>query len=363
MTLILQRLFAAALVLFMTAPLAAALPDRTPPVFDKWSVGCGNSGMCFTSTFVRDQATWVDIRIVRDWRADAEPLLRLTTNAALAADGTLKLTVDGAEIEALPVAQLREIQGNVVPPPGFRPIGGEGFWFPTGPVTREIVDTLAAGQAMIIDMPGTPEPVAIQIPLNDLRSALEWIDDRQARTGTLSAMVMPGTEPAVDAPHAMSLVAPETLPPAVATVWDANRFCSDIDPAIFAGLDAIVAPLEDKSSLYLLPCGAPSAYNTPYVAIHASPDGKARQVYVARMSDKGPVASDLIYNARWVPGRLELQGLFKGSGLGECGIWDRWVWTGTTFVLIEEATRQTCDGGDVPLAAWDTSWPAVTSHQ
>ena len=69
---------------------------------------------------------------VRDWRADAQPLLRLTTNTVLPQTGTLRFDVDGTTIESLPIEQLREIQAGVTSPAGFRPLGGEGFWYPTG---------------------------------------------------------------------------------------------------------------------------------------------------------------------------------------------------------------------------------------
>ncbi|MTH98130.1 DUF1176 domain-containing protein [Roseibium sp. RKSG952] len=358
-----HRLILAAGLLLASFGTSSAEPLRTPPSFEKWSVNCGNSGMCYASAFVRDQATWVDIRIIRDWRAGAEALVRLTTNAPLAAEGTIKLSVDGREIDAFPVEQLREIQSTIVAPPGFRPIGGEGFWVPVGPATRALVSAMRAGNVLTVSLPATPDPVTIKVPLQGSRAALRWIDERQLRSGTQSALVNPGEAPAEDAPHAVPVLAPDTLPPAVQKIWDANRFCSDIDPAIFASLDAVAAPLEDKSTLYLLPCGAPSAYNTPYVAILGTPDGKARQLYVSRMAEKGPIASDLIYNARWFPVEKQMHGFFKGSGLGECGIWDRWVWTGSNFVLTEEASRQTCDGTDVSLDTWGTTWPAAASKE
>ncbi|MTI43662.1 uncharacterized protein DUF1176 [Roseibium hamelinense] len=361
MTLKSHRLFFAAALLLSTAAPLQAQPFRTPPTFDRWSVNCGNSGMCYGSVFVRDQATWVDIRIIRDWRADAAPLVRLTTNSVLTAEGTISLSVDGNEVDAFPVAQLREIQSTIVAPPGFRPVGGEGFWIPVGPATEALVGAMLTGDVLTVELPTETNPTIIKVPLQGTRSALKWIDQRQLRSGTVSALVTPGDEPAQDAPHAVPVLSPETLPPSVLSVWDANRFCSDIDPAIFASLDAVAAPLEDKSTLYLLPCGAPTAYNTPYVAIFATADGKARQMYVARMTEDGPIASDLIYNAKWFPVQKQVHGFFKGSGLGECGIWDRWVWTGSNFVLTEEASRQTCDGTDVPLSGWTTTWPAVAS--
>ncbi|MBD8876118.1 DUF1176 domain-containing protein [Roseibium polysiphoniae] len=353
---LLQTLTLVALCCALPAGASAKQP-RTDPVWDKWSVGCGNSGLCFTSTFIREQSTWLDLRIVRDTPANAAPLLRITANAALNNEGTIRFDVDGTSIETLPVAQLREIQASVATPAGFRPLGGEGFWYPTGPATSAILKAMASGKALTVSLPIGDQTIEMKLPLNGLASAVSWLDDRQNRRGTVSAIAAIGTEPAEDAPSAKPILSPETLPPAVLATWDANRFCSDIDPAIFASLNAVAIPAgDDKATLYLLPCGAPSAYNTPYVLIRAQDDGKVRQLHVARMSELGPLATDLVYNARWNARDLELDGLFKGSGVGDCGTWSRWLWTGTTFVLQEEATRQTCDGQEVPISDWPTTW-------
>ncbi|WP_417671966.1 DUF1176 domain-containing protein [Roseibium sp.] len=344
-------------VLVATMPLhALASSERTLPVWGKWSVGCGNSGLCFSSTFVREQSTWLDIRIVRDWPGNSDPLLRLTANAALNNEGTIEIEVDGKTVDALPVSQLREIQGAVVTPAGFRPLGGEGFWLPTGPVTQTVLNAMVSGKSMTLSLPIGNDIVTVPVSLGGLRASLEWLDDRQQRSDTVSAIVKTGDDPAVDAPHAMPILLPDTLPPAVKNAWDANRFCSDIDPAIFASLDAVAAPLADKSTLYLLPCGAPSAYNTPYVVILSLDGDRTRQVHVARMTDQGPIATDVIYNARWHAGKLELTSLFKGSGVGDCGTWSRWTWTGSAFALREQAARQTCDGKETPISDWDNIW-------
>ncbi|WP_269580667.1 DUF1176 domain-containing protein [Roseibium sp. Sym1] len=344
---------------FLTAVGAMAQPGRTVPSFDSWTVDCGNTGVCFASSFTRSQSVWVDLRIVRDWHAEAQPLVRLTTNTELPKEGTLKFEVDGKAIEALPIEQLREMQSAVNPPAGFRPLGGEGFWYPTGPATLTLLEAMRSGAELTIRLPAAngADPVGVPVPLQGLKASLLWLDNRQERTGTVSAIVAPGTEPAKDAPHAVALMSADQLPPEVAAVWSANRLCSEIDPTIFASLNAVRVPLAEGASLYIIPCGAPTAYNSPYVSVLSGKDGAARQVHVARMSEKGPIATDLIYNAKWIPADQQLVSYFKGSGVGECGLWNRWVWNGTGLVLLEEATRTTCDGTEPDLSNWSSTWP------
>jgi len=363
MTRTLFRIFGIAAAFLLEAVSAHAGSDRAPPSWASWSVGCGNTGLCYTSTFVRGQSVWVDVRVIRDWPASADPLLRITTNTPLGDDGEIRFMVDGKPEDTLTVAELRDIQASVVSPDGFRPIGGEGFWYPTGQATRSLLEKIGKAAQLVIELPVTPEKTAVTVELGGLSHALSWIDGRQERIGTASAITSPGPGESRDAPHAVAIGNPDQLPPAVRSVWDESRSCSDIDPAIFASLDAVSMPLSENSALYVLPCGVPSAYNTPYIAILAKAEGIASQLHLARMAEKGPVTTDLIYNAKWNPARLYLEGLFKGSGLGECGTWNRWAWTGSGFVMIEEASRQTCDGKEFPLSEWPTTWLAPTSNQ
>lgn len=338
----------------------AVLRPRTMPSFDRWSVACTNSGLCTASALIRDRSVWLDLRIVRNWPAEAPALVRITANAALNGDKALKLWIDGKAVDEIQVAQLRESQAAITAPLGFRPLGGEGFWYPAGPATDTLLRAMVAGKTLRMDLPIGEETVSLQIPLKGLMASLSWLDDQQRRTGTTSAIQTKGEALAQDAPHALPIVDPATLPPAIAAAWDANRFCSDVDPGIFPNLDAVAAPLDDKLTLYLLPCGAPGAYNAAYVALLAGADGKTRQLSFARMSDQGPVAMDLLYNLHWDAPSLELDSLFRGSGIGDCGVWSRWRWTGSAFALTEEASRSTCDGQETPLSEWGRIWPPAT---
>jgi len=330
---------------------------RTPPKWESWSADCGNAGVCSASTFTRTQNTWVDVRIVRDWQAGAQPLVRITTNLPLMADGEVALKVDGAEIDRLPVAQLREIQDAVLTPAGFRPLGGDGFWYPAGPATAALLAAMSAGERLVLELAADPGPKTHEIVLDGFGYAMTWLDRRQQRTGTTSAIMNPGDNEATDAPHGTPVLSPDTLPDPVRNLWDISLSCSSIDPAIFASLDAVSTAVDETTTLFLLPCGAPSAFNTPYVAIRARTGEDVQQIHAARMSDAGPIATGIFYNARWNPAHMELDGLFKGSGLGECGTWNRWKWLNGTFVLTEEATRQTCDGNETSVAKWQTIWP------
>lgn len=215
------------------------------------------------------------------------------------------------------------------------------------------------GTTLNISLPAPDKNHQISVSLIGLLRSLDWIDGRQNRQGTTSAIVDPGDEVPEDAPHADPIITPVTLSPAVLQAWDASQACSTIDPAIFASLDAVSMKVDNNSTLYLLPCGTPSAYNPAYVAIQMMDGGRARMLNMAQMTDSGPIAIGIVYNAKWNPKEKELTSLFKGSGLGECGKWNRWKWSASSFVLLEEASRPTCDGEEITVGDWEATWPYV----
>lgn len=309
------------------------------------------------SSLIRHQSTWIEIRIIRDWAAKSLPLLRITANSPWAKTGTLKISIDGESADSLSIEQLRESHGKQPMPLGFRPIGGEGYWYPVGAATSTMIDAMIKGLDMQVTVPLETTVQTMDIDLRGIHAALTWLDTQQARQDTTTAIVLRGPNEPHDAPHADLVTSPDVLPPAVKTAWENNRFCADIDPAIFGSLDGISSSLGQDSKLFLLPCGTPTAYNTAYVAFRARAGDNIQQLQFARMSDHGPIATDTVYNARWNPVKLELRATFKGTGTGDCGIWDRWQWTGATFALTEEATKSTCDGKDTNLDDWPRTWP------
>ncbi|ADZ69656.1 DUF1176 domain-containing protein [Polymorphum gilvum] len=335
----------------------ATADARDIPKWGVWTGGCGNTGMCSVSAIVRSQSAWIDVRIVRDWPAAATPLLRITANAPIAKSGTIRFAIDGKSVDEIEIAQLREAQTSITPPPGFRPIGGNGLWYPAGPATQAMIAAIRAGATLTVTLPLAGQEVSIDVPAAGLADGLAWLDDRQQRTGTITALVDPGSNVPADAPHGQAILSPDALPPQVRAAWDGNRYCSDIDPTVFASLDAVAAPLGTDRTLYLLPCGAPTAHNAAFVGFEVRDGEDIRPISLARMSDKGPIATDLIYNARWHPGRLEIEALYKGTARGDCGTWNRWQWTGATFALVEEASKPVCDDIVVPLADWPQTWP------
>ena len=135
---------------------------------------------------------------------NADPLLRITTNTPLADDGEIRFIVDGKVVDTLPVAELRDIQASVVSPEGFRPIGGEGFWYPAGQATRSLLEKMGVASQLVIELPMTPEKTVVTVELGGLSHAISWIDARQNRIGTASSITSPGPGENKDAPHAVA---------------------------------------------------------------------------------------------------------------------------------------------------------------
>lgn len=121
---------------------------------------------------------------------------------------------------------------------------------------------------------------------------------------------------------------------------------------------ALKMPGEEVAEIYIVPCGAPGAYNLVQTAlVHAPERGSARVVYFPTMGNNGPTVSSTIFNGTWNEDTQQLTAFYKGRGLGDCGVFSAWKWNGSgifgNFELVEERRKDDCDGN------FDDEWPKV----
>ena len=166
------------------------------------------------------------------------------------------------------------------------------------PFTSDISAALEA--AKTADLTGGKAPVSVSA--SGFTALALWLDDRQNRIGTTTALARPGDTPAVDGPSATVIAAPGALPADVAKLWTASPDeCARIDDVSFAQTDAVTVGLDGASTLYLLPCGRPGN-NAPTIAIIARPDAPAAPaelptVVEGRTSDES-LAGNLAWDGR-----------------------------------------------------------------
>ncbi len=281
------------------------------------------------------------------------------------------------------------IRVAIGPGPDARPEVAAGYW-PEG---------VEAGRSFALTIDGTDypmtladnEPVAAELPddraleaaralanggsarigddhelsLTGAAAALLWIDERQGRVNTVTALRRPGSRPASAVPPAPPL--PVLTPaPAIsqAGFGDQNQLLPaalEAVPAVaecraetadhWVGKEVMSARLDASTELWAVPCFA-GAYNMGHDWYITGPNG--RDPRAARLASASGEASAGTLNGGYAPETRTITAFAKGRGVGDCGTASTWTWTGRDFVLTNERAMSECWG--TPPDYWPTTW-------
>lgn len=283
---------------------------------------------------------------------------------------------------------------SLAPGPQARPVvhmGGWGLEDGQGDVYAEIDGRRYAGKNSKVDEEG--DVIAFQTPsaqlLHDLANgsfmalrrgdekmkvslggaaaAFLWIDERQGRLGTSTALIRRGDLPASSVPAAPA--APRVT--LAAAVPQNGLPQDDLSPALLAHArvkecladtrigerfepDVEVARLASDKLLWSVPCGS-GAYNFTQAYFITAADGSAPQPVAFLTSS---ASQDGLVNSRYDPKTRTLFAFARGRGIGDCGVMGLWGWTGERFALLEEKEMPTCTA--VPQDLWPSTWRATT---
>ena len=340
-------------------PGPAATPAAAPEMreFRDWRAACDNGNACVA--WGGSDNGWIRIAI------DAGPNAVPTVSAGSWAFGdvdkapeTLRLRIDGRDYA---------VRGG--PQDAANAAAGAQR-------ARTIINALPASRTLAL---ASGQQTA-DLPASGASAALLWIDERQGRLGTTTALLRRGDRPASTVPAAPVL--PRATPaPAVSQAGfegAANPMEDEPKaltvPAAIEGLKEVkacraenneylnkavlAARLDGSTVLWGIPCGS-GAYNATYVLYLARPDGTG--VRPAALPERtprsegdiggeGPWLVNPIYN----PARQTLTVFPRGRGLGDCGTITTWTWTTGGFVLSEERSMGDCWG--MSSDVWPTLW-------
>lgn len=336
------------------APQASTPVPSVTRTFGNWTAVCDNGNDCWAYATARDfDSGWVLLKYpagpsgqvevkVGDWSDTPGPLTlsidkqAITATAAQVSDGR-----DGAMID-----RFDDL-------PGF--------------ITR-----LGQGQTLGVDS-ADPDS-APSISLQGAAAAFLWIDERQGRLGTTTALVRRGDRPASSVPAAPALpvvrAAPAasqaglsdepTLPASLEALAEVKACRADMDRGNGAEpqKDDGVARLSDDTLLWSVLCFR-GAYNEGHRFFLTGNEGQnPRPIFLRSTDQQGEdvgVADDFILiNAGYDPESRTVSSFSKGRGLGDCGATNVWTWTGRDFVLTEEQVMINCAGMWPDL--WPTTW-------
>ncbi|HEY5722272.1 MAG TPA: DUF1176 domain-containing protein [Allosphingosinicella sp.] len=324
------------------AAAAAASPVPKPEelqVYGDWTVGCDNVRACQAVGLVPEN--WPDdaatIVLARGPEAGAVPEISITMREGM---GTA-LELDG---KRLPV----------------RLIPGEGEAKVVPADVPALVAAIRSGNHLKVL--GANGSGAGTVSLKGASAALLYMDDRQKRVGTETALVRTGARPAasVAPPPPLPIVraVPLTRSPPIAIgaarIQALRRQHGCTIDEVGGPDSAEVHALGAGQSLVLLACGS-GAYNVSHVPFVATRRGRTVAIAPAPFDVKPDWWDNglpVLVNADWDPASGLLGSFSKGRGLGDCGTSSSYAWDGSRFRLVEQATMGECRGSTDYITVW-----------
>lgn len=324
----------------------------TPQYNGDWAVGCDNILRCEAISLQPENASaneGVLLQIVRE----GGPAGRVTVRARGLdpLPEKLSLVVDGRYIAELKAENAADaaVEGTAA----LQAVRALAF--------ASTIELRARKRRALV---ATPSPAGLQ-------QSLAFMDARQGRNGTVSALASKGAQPDTavpavpDAPAIAQRLSPDanSAPKLNDAELAAAIKLAVCDASLMAQGVAELFPLDSDAALLLLPCEA-GAYNVSAVPLIARGAPGARTLSVARFDfapgfTGEPGKPPLVVNALWDSPRGILSSLAKGRGAGDCGAAEDYVWDGAMFRLVESRAMQVCRG------AWDwiRLWTAMPRRE
>jgi hypothetical protein len=332
--------------LLLAAAAAGAAPHPSElKLFKDWAVGCDNVRACQAVALLHDQAADDGLTMSLSRGAAPDGAVRIVVGPPLGGSdgktGVAALVVDG---KRLPARLTEGEAGTIVDAAG----------------TAALLAALRTGTKL--EALGADGKSLGTISLAGASAALLYMDDRQQRVGTVTALARPGPKPASAVPPAPP--APEiTVPPASSkpprrmplAIADALRTkaCDGGEPG--ERQPAEVYRLDAAHTLALIPdhcdSGAYNAASLLYVAGETGPWQPAPDD-LPRKTDAHGEDPPLVFNAEWDPKGGTLDMFMKGRGIGDCGTRQSFAWDGARFRLIAQAQMDECRGSIDWIPTW-----------
>lgn len=334
---------------------AAARPEMQE--FRDWRAACDNGNACVA--WGGSDNGWIRIAIAPG--PDAVPTVSAGSWAFGDADGspeTLRLRIDGRDFA---------LRGGAQDAANAEAAAARA---------RAIIAALPSSRTLAL----TSGKESGDLSASGVSAALLWIDERQGRLDTVTALLRRGDRPASAVPAAPAL--PRAIPapavsqrgfegganpmedepkglkvPAAIEALDTVKTCR-ADNNAYLNQAILAARLDGQTVLWGIPCGS-GAYNATYVLYLARPDGS--NVRPAPLPERTPrTEGDIGGEGPWLVNPIydaedrTLTVFPRGRGLGDCGTITTWTWTTGGFVLSEERSMGDCWG--MTPDVWPTLW-------
>lgn len=353
-----RPLAALAVCALVVTPLAAREQGEARE-FGAWMAGCDNARQCRIIGLPPGGANGFSLRIDRGAGAHDGPRLFVSIDNDMQARGAGTVSFASEAGTFLQVAIGTAAR-----------LADDKYELREPADVAAVLDALRTRQTLTITFhprPGRSEADFPDITLEGAPAALAWIDERQKRTGTVTALAKPGSEPAeaVPAPPDPPAAAPprpfgETsaaeLPVPVREAvmarfrTELGQICDvDDDPDDAAEGLFTVRDLHAGLLLVGVRCWA-GAYNLSraYYLAGTGPAGSVEPARFSRPEDtrpgSTPVPDNILTNVEFDAERGTVRHASWGRGLGDCGEAGSWKWDGAGFHLLSLEVMPACAG-------------------
>jgi len=331
-----------------TAPAAAAQASANPPSmtreFRDWTATCDNTNHCVAFGPAHENMGFVLVSLAPG--PEARPVVHMGGWGLEDGQGSVHAVIDGRRYAGENTKMDEE--GDVI-----------AFKTPS----PQLLHDLGNGAFMALKR-GDQQ---MKVSLGGAAAAFLWIDERQGRLNTPTALIRRGDRPAAEVPAAPA--APRVS--VAAAIAQNGLVQDDLSPALLAHPkvkeclaetrrgerfepNVEVFRLANDKLLWAVPCGE-GAYNFNQTYFITPADGTAPQPVVFPTATGNE--QDLV-NSRYDPKTRTLFAFGKGRGIGDCGRMGTWAWTGERFALLDEKAMPSCTA--VPQDLWPTTWRTAT---
>lgn len=319
---------------------AAAAPQPAElRTFQDWTVGCDNGAACHAVALMPED--WPEdgltMSVRRGPEAGAQPVLAFEIGAD---SNAASVSADGRRL-------------------AVRLVGAEGQTRVAPADTAAMIGVLRSAAAVRLHA-ADGNPLGT-VSLKGASAALLYMDEKQRRTGTATALVRPGTRPPAGPPPALPVVTARPISSAQPLALTAAGL-NALRKKHGCTIDEVGGPDEAESaaigpseSLLLLACGS-GAYNVSHVPFVLRRGRGGVEATIAAFDVKPGWWSDegkpILINAAWEKERGLLTSFSKGRGLGDCGTISDYAWDGKAFRLVEQAEMGECRGSVDYITTW-----------
>jgi hypothetical protein len=354
-----------AALLALTTSSVASADVGAWKTFSSWSVACDNTRSCTAAAGDLDRDSALALAVTRPGEPTAAPVIRLAFHHSV--DGPYKgratLSAGGRALAQIRIGiDTREAE--------------DGLEITAVPARAAILAALRHEQTLVVRFdraPGEEQRTRYEIPLDGAAAALLWIDERQKRIGTVTALARPGTRPASAVPPTPPVpVRPKAIAPpqggATPQLSDAARErieamreegCDEGIREMDKDATPTVRQLTDERLLVSVRClWGGSTSSESYFIVRDGAQPLVERAHFPRRYEQLDDADaerrpDFVLPDVYA-GSLEKGELSSGDGTNGgsfCGERADWVWTGSRFEPGKIVTLLPCGAAwvEVPL--------------